>query len=122
MKRIILFCVIGIDLVTKMWVVGAGMSYQLNTGVAFSLFGGNNLFHILSVLILVGVFGLSSGMYGTPKQLILGGAVGNLLSRVVYGGVVDFVKIGVIPAFNIADLAIVLGVAVILRDLCWNRK
>ncbi|GAH59426.1 unnamed protein product [marine sediment metagenome] len=42
--------------------------------------------------------------------LVLGGTVGNLIDRLRFGGVTDFIKVGFWPAFNIADSALTVGV------------
>lgn len=52
--------------------------------------------------------------------LQLGGAMGNLLDRIMHGFVVDFIDIGFWPIFNIADLSIVLGVAILAYHL-WDE-
>jgi len=52
--------------------------------------------------------------------LQLGGAIGNLLDRIRFGHVVDFVDIGFWPIFNVADLAIVTGVAILAYCL-WHE-
>jgi NAD(P)-dependent dehydrogenase (short-subunit alcohol dehydrogenase family) len=49
-----------------------------------------------------------------PTGMLLGGAVGNIVDRVRAGGVTDFVKLPHWPAFNVADMAITLGVLVLL--------
>ena len=53
--------------------------------------------------------------------LILGGAIGNLIDRVFRGEVVDFLQFDlglfIFPDFNVADSSIVIGVALLLRDL-----
>ncbi len=57
--------------------------------------------------------------------LVLGGAVGNLLDRMIYGAVVDFVLLHAggwhFPAFNVADSAITLGVAALLWDSLFTK-
>ncbi len=53
--------------------------------------------------------------------LQLGGAMGNLLDRMVYGSVVDFIDIGFWPIFNLADAAIVVGVSILSYHL-WNEE
>ncbi len=52
--------------------------------------------------------------------LQLGGAMGNLIDRIFRGYVVDFVDIGFWPIFNIADLSIVIGVALLAYHL-WDE-
>jgi len=46
--------------------------------------------------------------------LVLGGAMGNLLDRVLYGFVIDFIDVGFWPAFNIADSAITIGIILLI--------
>jgi signal peptidase II len=46
--------------------------------------------------------------------LLLGGAVGNLIDRIRFGQVVDFIDVGAWPVFNLADSAIVVGVIIII--------
>jgi len=53
--------------------------------------------------------------------LQLGGAMGNLIDRMMHGYVVDFVDIGFWPIFNLADLSIVIGVA-ILAYFLWDEE
>ncbi len=59
-------------------------------------------------------------------SLIAGGAVGNLIDRVRYGEVVDFiqwyVKSWYWPSFNVADSAISIGVALLAIDMVFSRK
>jgi signal peptidase II len=58
--------------------------------------------------------------------LILGGAVGNLIDRSLYGYVIDFIDVYYRqyhwPAFNLADSAITLGAALLIIDLLLERK
>ena len=58
--------------------------------------------------------------YGSA--LLLGGAAGNWLDRVRLGSVVDFFDFRIWPVFNIADIAIVLGVGLILYDVLFVLK
>lgn len=51
--------------------------------------------------------------------LLLGGALSNTLDRLVRGGVIDFIQVGPFPNFNLADVAIVLGLAAITTT--WKR-
>ncbi len=53
--------------------------------------------------------------------LIMGGAVGNLFDRLVYGYVIDFIDIKVWPVFNLADSAVVVGAAVLILVL-WHQE
>jgi signal peptidase II len=61
--------------------------------------------------------------------LIIGGAIGNAIDRVAYGAVVDFVRFHITTetinfswaVFNVADAAIVFGVALLLYDTLWGH-
>jgi signal peptidase II len=105
------------------------LTFVQNTGTAFGLFQGNNkALLILAFLILgallYGARGLSErgGFWGAlGVALVLGGAVGNVMDRIHYGQVIDFLDFRIWPVFNIADSAITVGtisimVGLLLRD------
>lgn len=58
--------------------------------------------------------------------LLIGGAIGNLIDRVAYGYVLDFIDAGVgglrFWTFNIADVGITLGIAILLVDTLWRPR
>ena len=100
-----------------------------NTGAAFGLFQGQSF--TLTIVALVGValllfwalfayrrFPLLVGVSNRiALGLILGGTVGNLVDRLRLGHVTDFIDVGIWPAFNIADSAIVVGVIIVIYSL-----
>ena len=99
-------------------------TYVENRGAAFGLLQDQTAFFVLVGLIVIGVIAASyrylprSGfMLHLALGLQLGGAIGNLIDRVRQGYVVDFVDFGYRanwwPVFNIADSAIVIGVALL---------
>src|ERR1700690_664300 len=105
------------------------LTFVENTGTAFGLFQGNNkalliLAFLILCALLYGARGLSErgGFWGAlGVALVLGGAVGNLMDRIHYGQVIDFLDFRVWPVFNIADSAITVGtisimVGLLLRD------
>ncbi len=91
-----------------------------NPGGAFGvLAGGGRLFVVISagVALWLGV-GLWRGwLPGRPARLggtlLLAGAAGNLIDRLAYGYVVDFLDLGWFPVFNLADAAVVVGAALL---------
>lgn len=108
------------------------LEYDSNKGVAFSLLWGSTLLFVFIALALV-VIGViywrtrdtSSLALKVSFGLILGGAAGNLIDRVVKGYVTDFIHFQ-LPAihfdfavFNVADSAICVGVA-LLAFLLWR--
>jgi signal peptidase II len=94
--------------------------YATNSGGAFSLLTGAPVFFALMAIVVIGGILYASGRArGLPIAvalgLLLGGAVGNLLDRLLRGDhplrgeVVDFIKVGPWPVFNLADSCIVVG-------------
>ena len=101
------------------------ITYVRNTGAAWSIFANNTWFIIVISLIIIGV--LVFYIYkNRPKillekvgySLILGGAVGNFLDRIIYGYVVDFFDFNIFgynyPIFNLADVFIVVGIFLLI--------
>ena len=103
----------------------AALTYVRNTGVAFGLFPGKRGSFI--VLSLVGIAAVVAYLVRNPPRLkreawalglFLGGAFGNLIDRVRWGEVVDFIELGPPPhtfaVFNVADMGVTFGVALLL--------
>lgn len=95
-----------------------------NTGAAFGLFPGlGSVFMIVAMAVIVVIaiyyWHMPQGqtLVKVSLGLQLGGAVGNLLDRLQYGYVIDFVDFKVWPVFNLADASIVLGVALLAYAL-----
>ncbi len=85
-----------------------------NSGISFSrLAGAGTVVVVLVAAVAAGVavaLALSPARYRIALGVILGGAVGNLIDRLRFdGAVVDFVAFYSWPAFNVADVAIVVG-------------
>lgn len=109
------------------------LTYVRNTGAAFGIFAGSaEIFRrpflilvsiLASVFIIVMMKRLAEQETGlvTGLSFILGGAIGNLIDRVVYGEVIDFLDVYWRnyhwPAFNIADSFITIGVGIMLYCL-----
>jgi signal peptidase II len=112
--------------------------HSQNPGIAFGVFSDSNsrwlapllllsATVIMSLLAWLLVTGRSGGRLAQcGVALILGGASGNALDRVLHGGVTDFleVRLGVFrwPAFNVADSAISIGAVLILLELFFSRR
>lgn len=100
------------------------ITHVTNTGAAFGILPDKGTFFILvAVLVIVGI--LVYYRYLPADRLLvraslglqLGGALGNLLDRLRYGHVVDFVDFKIWPVFNVADSAIVVGVLILAYHL-----
>lgn len=98
------------------------LNYIRNPGAAWGLLGGSRWLLVLIAVVVVAavVFVKSRYRLNWTTQvglgLLLGGALGNLTDRMVWGTVVDYVYVVAIhyPVFNLADSAIVVGVLLIL--------
>ncbi|MFA5087866.1 MAG: signal peptidase II [Candidatus Omnitrophota bacterium] len=103
------------------------MTLVRNTGIAFGLFKDQGVVFILIPVIAIILLVFNIFYYQSNKDLsrtyiigfslILGGAIGNLIDRIHYGYVIDFIDFRVWPVFNIADSAITIG-AVIITIKC----
>jgi signal peptidase II len=134
---VIAVVVVIVDQLTKWWAVThlddhdidviGSLRFHLahNTGMAFSQ--GAGLGPIIGVVALVVVVGLlvsigheSSPLYTPAVGLIVGGAVGNVIDRLFRspgwfrGGVVDFIDLQWWPIFNVADICVTVGGALLL--------
>ena len=104
------------------------MTLVHNTGIAFGLFKDQGVVFIIIPVIAIALLIYNvyyyrrfeqhvSEIYIVGFSLILGGAFGNLVDRVLYGYVIDFIDLQIWPVFNIADSAITIG-AVIIAVKC----
>ena len=141
---IICFAIIVVDQITKFCFYGMSQSIigdflwfesTLNTGASFGMLEGGTVWFIVFSLPLVFLmfFVICSKKYNFEKHfkigvsIILGGTVGNLIDRAMYGAVIDFLDFHIKtlhwPAFNIADSAVFIGVAIyIINDFFLSKK
>jgi len=106
------------------------MTMVHNTGVAFGFFKDQGITFIVipivaAVLLVFNIYYYRqnnealSRTYIVAFSLILGGAIGNLIDRIAYGHVIDFIDFRIWPVFNIADSAITIG-AVLIAYKCFK--
>ena len=114
------FIVLILDRITKIVFIDESVK---NYGAAFSLFQGLNIFFIIVAAVVVGLiiyynnvknFNLALGM-----GFVLGGALGNMIDRIFYHGVIDFIRIWIFPVFNLADVFNLIG-GLILICYLWK--
>ncbi len=144
--------VVVLDQATKTWVLATfelhetlpvipgwfHLTYIRNPGAAFGLFSGHAeafrrpFFLVVTTVALAAILAI---LWRAPRGrpwlltalgLVFGGAVGNLIDRVRWGEVVDFLdvfwKTHHWPAFNIADSAITVGMGVLILEELFGRK
>lgn len=103
------------------------LTYITNTGSAFGLFKGlNSFFVILSFVVICGIFYFSKKIKNSENVmqfaigLLLGGTIGNLIDRLVFGAVIDFIDFRIWPVFNIADSSVTISI-ILLIILLWKK-
>lgn len=126
-----------LDRFSKLWIINnaelgerfwgidgfLGFMYVQNEGAAFSILSGKlGLLSIISITFCIGaiIFWIikkpQNKLLCTALTLMISGAAGNAVDRIMYGYVVDFIATEFIsfPVFNIADIAITVGAALIV--------
>lgn len=101
-----------------------------NTGMAFGFNSGNmkNIFLSLIVVFIIISFIKNQREQLDKKvlcaiSLALGGGISNIIDRIFRGGVLDFIKIPIIPNFNIADLCICTGwILIVIFLIIYTKK
>lgn len=149
MKKIILISTLTlvVDILTKQLVINSliehqsitiikdffSITYAKNTGVAFSFLEGNvPLIIILTSIIISLIFNYLKTTNPNKYEIIcygllLGGSIGNLIDRIIYGYVIDFLDFNLFgypyPIFNVADIAIVVSIfTIIILSLIESRN
>ncbi|MFT3692296.1 MAG: signal peptidase II [Kofleriaceae bacterium] len=121
-----------VDVISGFWT----WRFSINPGSAFGLFGSLAVARVLlSVVGIAATIGMIVMLKKSrPDQKILhwalalvaGGAIGNLIDRIYYGGVTDFIswdlKFMVWPTFNVADIVLVIGVGLMFIDIQIENK
>jgi signal peptidase II len=139
------------DQLSKSWIVGYlaeptrggveplasffSLVFVRNRGVSFGLFNGDSpanamLFSLVAAVVVAGLmvwlWRTSSLLVGLALGLIAGGAVGNVIDRLRFGAVTDFLDFHWgewhFPAFNLADSAITVGVGLLVIDGLLSRR
>ena len=104
-------------------VAGIKLVNVRNTGIAFGFLADGGALLVVgtavALLALVLFFATHTGrpLVWLPTGLLLGGAIGNVIDRAREGSVTDFVKFPHFPAFNVADMAITVGVVALISVL-----
>ena len=113
------------------------LTLMYNTGAAFSFLASASgwqrwffliLSTVISIILIIWMGRLQRGQHrlAAALALILGGAVGNLIDRAVFGHVIDFIQVyyerWYWPAFNIADSAITIGAVLLIIDSLFGAK
>ena len=123
---IISFLIVVIDRIFKIYFLENDFfifKYSLNTGAAFGLFQGWNNFLILFsiIVVLFILYHRKNSKLEIGMAFLLGGTLSNLIDRIFYRGVMDYIHIDFLNnVFNIADVANIIG-ALILAYHFWRE-
>ena len=106
------------------------LSLVRNRGAAFGMLKGLNIFFILAALAAITLIYLNLKKLGWRRiaittaslSLILAGALGNLIDRLAFGYVIDFIDLRIWPVFNVADSAITIGALLWAFSIIKARK
>jgi signal peptidase II len=106
--------------------------YALNKGVSYGLLSTHQqgllvaLSFAIAIMLVIWLRKASKPLPAASFGMMIGGALGNALDRLLHGGVVDFVSLHWNTwhwyIFNVADIAIVAGVALLLYDAVFDGK
>lgn len=125
--------VVLLDQISKFLAPRLGFSLYLNHGGAFGLFGEwawlQTAAHWLLAAFLVFWIFLKKGVWGrwgywgeVGFWLFVAGGVGNTLDRLFFGGVRDFIRLPLLPSFNLADVSISAGAILLCYGLFLKPK
>lgn len=99
------------------------LQHVRNRGIAFGLLDGYGSIIIPVGIIIVAIIIVATLLvrdqerYIWPLALLLAGASGNLIDRIIFGSVTDFISLPHWPAFNFADIFIVVGVVLLFYEM-----
>jgi len=102
------------------------LSYVHNRGAAFGIMQGQSWFFLIMAAIVIIVLVFFNVKYSPERWLqyatglIVGGSLGNMIDRWFNGAVRDFLSVGWWPVFNVADMAIVCGGALLMLYILLN--
>jgi signal peptidase II len=125
---IVAFSVVLLDRILKFLAINY-WPYSVNSGTLFGMLKDTNLIFMGVTLAISAVLlyyyahaEKHSRWIETAYGLIFGAAAGNLIDRIFYGGVVDFISVWIWPSFNLADSCLVAGIGIFLLDIKANKK
>ena len=135
MYYIVIAALIAVDQVIKKAVTGSfgvhesisltgdffNITYIKNSGVAFSMFEGAGTIlamiplaaSLAAIVFIIRRNGKTSKVLMWGLSLIAGGGIGNIIDRIAYGYVIDYVSIGKFAVFNFADVCVCIGCALL---------
>ncbi|MBS3150452.1 signal peptidase II [Candidatus Woesearchaeota archaeon] len=114
---LLILLLIGLDQITKYM-----FGFVFNTGGAFGILKGFNVFFVIINIIILGVcvYYYRLKKYRIAILFLISGIAGNLIDRIYFGHVRDFIDVGFFPVFNMADSLNVIGITMLII-LLWRK-
>lgn len=116
MKILLGLALFVIDRLVKFYVLSSG-NYVTNKGIAFGFLGSydfSSTVYLLIVMFLLSILWLKFKKSWIPLSFISVGAVSNLIDRLLYNGVVDYIGVWIMPVFNVSDVMIITGALLLI--------
>lgn len=144
MYGLLFITIVVLDQISKWWAITTiikpievnpllSFELMLNKGVSWSMFDGDYtpwfVYYAIAIVCMFLLYNIVSqykmGITAYAEVAVFAGAMSNNLDRVLHGGVVDFITVHYknwyFPSFNIADVAITLGVMCMIIQLIQER-
>lgn len=115
---ILALAILIIDQLLKIFIINNN-NYITNSGIAWGLLQGSNFLIIIISFTVIFYINRYFSSHPLALSILLGGLLGNLFDRIFRGHVIDFIDIKLFnyPLFNLADIAIVTAVAIIILKI-----
>lgn len=105
------------------------ITYVLNPGAAFGMLANQSWFFVLAAVVIIMAFVKFYPRLRRENNFLhygcvslISGTVGNMIDRLQWGKVVDFFDFRIWPVFNLADIAIVLGVGSMVYAILFKMR
>ncbi|NTU67221.1 MAG: signal peptidase II [Candidatus Moranbacteria bacterium] len=121
---LLLLIVVLADQLSKHTIRRSGGFYICNHGIAFGIPIPSELFYLAWGIIIVSILIFRKRISRNsifPVMFVLSGAISNIIDRIRFGCVTDFIDLHIWPVFNLADISITLGALLILMSWAFRK-
>ncbi len=102
------------------------LTLSKNTGGGFSLFQGQKIFLIIiSIIVIIAIlyyYNKVSKKFNIAFAFVLAGTLGNLIDRLYFSYVIDFIDLRIWPIFNIADISLTIGAIILIYRVIFFKE
>jgi len=120
---ILVIAIFLLDQLVKYYFLYSGAPIQKNTGVAFGLLQeGSYLVLLILFILIILIFFMLTESNIFPMSMVVGGGLSNLVDRLLRGYVIDYLFLDPLPVFNLGDVAVALGVFLLIYGFRSSEK